>query len=97
MRAALAVLLLAGCAMDATIPPEVRTKVVEAPTPVIAPCFTEDERPAFPKPTLTTEAQIAAASPEQLLAAERADTIALEVYSGSVDALFVRCLKKGMT
>lgn len=101
MRAAIAAcVLLAACAplqRPDPLPPEIRTTTIEVKIPVIVPCFTEAERPALPVPTFTTEAQIIAASPEQLAAADRADRLALEVYSSSVDALFVACLAKPTT
>jgi hypothetical protein len=94
--AIVAALALAGCAIDETKPDvEVRTITVKVPTPVPVPCFTESDRPVMPKPTFTTEAEIAAATPEQLAAADRADRLALEVYVSQVDALWLACQSKG--
>lgn len=97
LGSALMMVALAGCAMDSTIPPEVRTTTVTVQVPVIVPCFTDADRPVMPTPTFTTEAQIAAATPEQLAAADRADRLALEIYASAVDALFLACSQKGTT
>lgn len=96
MKAALLlIVLLAGCAIDAPKPEEplIRSTVHQSEAPVVAPCFTEAERPVQPLPTLASEAEIAAATPEQLAAAERADALAMDVFANTVDALFLKCQK----
>lgn len=84
--------VLAACAPIETKPPEQRTQVVKAETPIAAPCFTEAERPVLAPPTPVDPET---ATTEQLAAAELADAEALRDYSRAVDALFIRCLQKG--
>lgn len=87
MKAALAVLLLAGCAALEPLPPVVSTKTVTITVPVAVPCFTEAERPKRPPPCEVSPG----ATTDQLAACAKIDAWALEQFATLVDALFLKC------
>ena len=83
-----------ACAPIEQRPPEQRTTVVQVPTPIPVPCFTEAERPVMAPPT---QIDMATATVDQMAAAMAADDIAERLFTEAVDALFLKCLKSGGT
>jgi hypothetical protein len=75
-------------------PPDATIQYVPTPYAVKEPCFKEEDRPPLPVYTFNTDAEVDAASPEQLVAGMRADKIVDCRYQAALERLFIVCRQK---